>query len=299
MSILFYYTCLFLISLSAYIIYRTRGSVSSSWNRKHVVLITGSASGLGRQLAKDFDALGSRLILWDCDETKLKTLASKLHHDHVWQVVDVSKEAQILEAIDSLKASNPEILQQLSHFVMCAGIVNGKEVMQLKTENVNQSIDTNFMQSYYITKYFQSYISMNQGVMTYISSVVGLIPLSKLSDYCASKFALTGFVESLRLEMRQKKDGAKTCLVLPFIINTKMFKGVRIQFPANLFLSVLNKKNVSERIIQGLVKGEEWIVLPWILRFVPLMLILPTKLRNILYDFISEHRYMDHFEGQK
>lgn len=68
------------------------------------------------------------------------------------------------------------------------------------------------------------------GHIVSIASVAGLIGASGLTDYCASKFALIGFCESLTMELHAAglKDIHVTC-ICPYQIDTGMFKGVRIR----------------------------------------------------------------------
>ena len=66
----------------------------------------------------------------------------------------------------------------------------------------------------------------NHGHIVTIASLAGLIGVSGLTDYCASKFANVGFTESIALElMKEKRDGIHTTTVCPYIIYTGMFKG--------------------------------------------------------------------------
>jgi len=68
-------------------------------------------------------------------------------------------------------------------------------------------------------------IERNKGHIVNVSSVASLTAGIKMSDYCASKAALTGFHNALRLELKLKKHKIHTTLICPYAINTGMFKG--------------------------------------------------------------------------
>ena len=71
-------------------------------------------------------------------------------------------------------------------------------------------------------------IENNHGHIVSVASIAGLFGTPGLCDYCASKFAVVGFDESLRNELLHTgKTGVKTTLVCPYYINTGMFKGTK------------------------------------------------------------------------
>lgn len=70
----------------------------------------------------------------------------------------------------------------------------------------------------------------NHGHIVTIASSAGLLGVTGLSDYCASKFAAVGFDESLRNElMAQNKEGIHTTVVCPYLISTGMFDGCSVR----------------------------------------------------------------------
>ena len=71
-------------------------------------------------------------------------------------------------------------------------------------------------------------LTQNKGHIVTVASTIGHIGVSGVVDYCTSKFAAVGFDESLRNEIvAMGKNGVKTTVVCPFLINTGMFAGVR------------------------------------------------------------------------
>uniref|UniRef100_A0A8C9G1Q4 Uncharacterized protein n=1 Tax=Pavo cristatus TaxID=9049 RepID=A0A8C9G1Q4_PAVCR len=73
-------------------------------------------------------------------------------------------------------------------------------------------------------------LEMNHGHIVTVASSLGLFSTAGVEDYCASKFGAVGFHESLSHELKAaEKDGIKTTLVCPYLVDTGMFRGCRIR----------------------------------------------------------------------
>ena len=273
---------------------RKNGEVNP-WKGK-TVLITGAARGLGRTLAKKFEKLGCRLILWDIDTEGLESLKSRLNPTvmHVYQTVDVADLSQIEAQFSRSPLGTVDIV------IANAGIINGKNVDDLSIKEYERTMYVNLFQIFYVfktvSKKFNNTPSSIPPTFVMISSVCGMMPLTNLADYCASKFAVVGLAEGLRLDLRKMRSSLHTLLVMPFLINTKMFNGVKIKTPASWLLKPLDKCATADSIIDAIQRKKQWLVLPWILHFAPIMLILPVCIRNWLYDLIGEDTYMDTYK---
>lgn len=248
-------------------------------------------------MAKKLEKLGCRLILWDCDAEGLESLKNRLNPTvlHVYQVVDVGD----AEQIETQFSKSP--VQDVDIVIANAGVVIGKSCEGMSIEDFERTTYVNLFQHFYLFKSVVSKLKNSAHAIpptfVMVSSVCGLMALTNLADYCASKFGVVGFAEGLRLDLRRAKSPVNTLLVMPFIINTKMFNGVSIKPPASWLLKRLNKKETAEKIVEGIRAKKQWLVMPWILHFAPIMLILPIFIRNLLYDLIGEATYMDSYKA--
>ncbi|XP_010003749.1 PREDICTED: epidermal retinol dehydrogenase 2-like, partial [Chaetura pelagica] len=141
-------------------------------------------------------------------------------------------------------------------------------------------------------------IASNHGHLVSLASLAGLVGVSRLSDYCASKFAAVGFAESIHLEMNNLgKTGVKTTIVCPFVINTGMFDGCKSKWPS--LLPLLDPEYVAEKIVTAIRQDQEILVLP---RFGYLVMflksILPVKIGILLADYLGILNLMDNFKGR-
>jgi len=193
-------------------------------------LAAGAASGLGRSLAKLLAQDSTcRLILWDIDEVKLKKLIEKLpkpaQGTHSGHFVDVSDENQIKQAASRLSSSD-----SVKYVIGNAGVCNGKPYDKLDSEDIAATMNTNFTQHTFLLRHFAPLLSQTKrSRFVFISSCAGLFALTRLSDYVASKFALVGWSEVLRLELRKKPQPFGLTLICPFLLNTKMFSGIAVR----------------------------------------------------------------------
>lgn len=103
----------------------------------------------------------------------------------------------------------------------------------------------------------------NNGHIVNVSSVCGLQGGYKLTDYCASKFAVVGFTESLRLELKtlNPKNRIQVTLVCPFHVKTKLFDGVEFQKFRWIKLS-FTPEEVAASVVKGVLTNKTIVLIP-------------------------------------
>ena len=129
-----------------------------------------------------------------------------------------------------------------------------------------------------------------------IASASALIGVARLSDYAASKWAAMGFDESLRAELRKTAPAIRTTVVCPYYIDTGMFRGVKSRFP--LLLPILREDDVAARIVRAIQREQRQLMLPPLVRLVPLLRILPVGAFDWVASFLGINASMDAFEGR-
>lgn len=103
----------------------------------------------------------------------------------------------------------------------------------------------------------------NHGHIVNVSSVCGLQGGYKLTDYCASKFAVVGFTESLRMELKtvNPKNNIQVTLVCPFHVKTKLFDGVEFGKFKWIRFS-FTPEEVSKSIVEGVLTNKNIVLIP-------------------------------------
>ena len=107
------------------------------------------------------------------------------------------------------------------------------------------------------------------------------------AEYCASKFAVVGFNESLRREMKELGfDDIKTVILCPFMVDTGMFQ-IDLKFPFNRM--ILSPDFVARAIVEGLESGRNELWLPWLVYGFSLVRFLPTNLADWIMKIVGEN----------
>jgi len=259
--------------------------------RGQTVLITGGASGIGRLMALRFATLGARIVLWDRQEALLqevKAEVEKLDTTCTTGVIDVTNREAVYEA--ARKVGAVDIL------VLNAGIVSGKKFLEIPDEEIERTYQVNCLSHFWALKAFlPGMIQRNSGRVVSIASVAGLFGNPGQVDYSSSKFAAVGIADSLYTELKRQKSKVGVTLVCPYYINTGMFDGVKSN---NLLLPILDSRAVADRIVEGVRRGEERIILPGRLLGIYLLKMLPWPVLFYLASALGLMGTMDDFKGR-
>ena len=164
-----------------------------------MIVITGASSGIGLACAKKFIASGSYVVMAARDEQKLIEL-SKIQESQKSKFItvkcDVSNEQECINLIEQTIKQFGKIDVLINN----AGISMRALFNTLDLEVINKVMQINFWGLVYCTKYALPYLLASKGSVVGISSVAGKKGLPGRSGYSASKFAMEGFLESLRTE---------------------------------------------------------------------------------------------------
>jgi len=257
------------------------------------VLITGAASGIGRLMAQEARVRGARLTLLDRDEAGLRSVMSELGGDTAVFTVDLSDRAQI-------QATAAKVLRTrgaVDVLVNNAGIVTGKPILECSDEAIERTFQVNTLALFWTTRAFlPAMIDQGRGHLVTVASAAGLSGTSRLTDYCASKFAAVGFDESLRLELKRLGHPIRTTVVCPYYIDTGMFRGVKTRF--SWLLPILDPAYVTFRILDAIEKDRARLIMPRFVVSVLMIKFLPAKLFDAIMGFFGVNRSMDEFKGR-
>jgi NAD(P)-dependent dehydrogenase (short-subunit alcohol dehydrogenase family) len=190
-------------------------------NPSKVILITGCSSGFGLYTAVRLSRSGHQVIATMRDLHKKNDLVS-LVQGHNLNIkilpVDVTKNFTILSAVDEIK----KIYGRIDVLVNNAGYGIAGFFEDLSDQDIRDQIETNFFGVQNMTRAVLPLMrEKRQGLIINISSISGLYALPCFGAYCASKWALEAFSESLLFELAP--FNIHVCLVEPGIYKTKIF----------------------------------------------------------------------------
>lgn len=270
------------------------------------VLITGGASGIGRIMGRICLEKGaSNLIVWDINQANIDKTEAELSdvkpaeagvskgqiHSYI---VNVSDPQAIKSAYEKVKSEVGEV----DILVNCAGIVRGNNTFDKQTvQDIDLTMDINANAPMYVAlAVLPDMLRRDRGHICNIASAAGMLGVPKLSVYCASKWAVIGWTESMRVELKQARSHVRVTSVAPYFINTGMFDGVNSKvFP------ILDPEKTAAKIIRAVEAGKSFRGIPFAYHFIRIW---QGLLPNFLFDFIfgkvfGVYSVMDHFTGRR
>ncbi|KAH6673112.1 hypothetical protein B0J14DRAFT_513140 [Halenospora varia] len=275
----------FLNVLNKQIAYTTPRKVDFS---DEVIVITGGASGLGLLIAEVYGMRGATVAVLDVKE--LESGDARGVEVYKCDVGDKEQVAKVALEIER-DLGTPTIL------INNAAIVNGKPLLELSTDEIDNNFRVNLLSHFYTLKSFlPSMVREGHGTIVTVSSVIGQIGAAHLSDYAASKAAITAMHKSLAAELKSTPD-IKTVLVSPGQLTTPLFNGV--QTPNRFFAPALEPVDVAKEIIAAIDSGSSAEVsLPLYARWIDWMNVMPVGVQAILRKVAGVDTAMQSFVGR-
>jgi len=166
---------------------------------KQVVVITGAGSGLGASLARKYSEMGAYVCLLGRNEAKLKNIANLLHNEFSIFQLDVSKKGEVEKVFQTIYKDVGPIDLLINNAGM--GVFTSAELIDEKS--VHDMIDINLKGTIFCSQVVLPNMKQrNKGIIANIVSTAGLEGKADESVYCASKFGVKGFTESLLAELK-------------------------------------------------------------------------------------------------
>jgi NADP-dependent 3-hydroxy acid dehydrogenase YdfG len=184
------------------------------------VIVTGASSGIGHDVAIAFGEQGAQVALLARRRVQLEELATKINQAGGKALAldcDVTDRARVFWAIDQVK----EAFGRVDILINSAGLLIADTVEQMRPEDLEKMMRVNVFGA---LNAMQAVLPIMQqaksGNIVNISSLAGRRGMSPLGGYAATKFALVGMTEALRVELFN--TGIKVSLVMPGVIDTPM-----------------------------------------------------------------------------
>lgn len=166
---------------------------------QEVVVITGAGSGLGASLAKKYSEMGAYVCLLGRNEAKLKATATLLHNEYSIYQLDVSVKGEVDKVFQTIY----EEVGSIDILINNAGTGSFALAEQIDEKSVHDMIDVNLKGTIFCSQVVLPNMKQsNKGIIANIVSTAGLEGKVTESVYCASKFGVKGFTESLLAELK-------------------------------------------------------------------------------------------------
>lgn len=202
-----------------------RNDLARSSLRGRTVVVTGASSGIGRATATYLGQHGVRIVLASRDEGGMGLARDA--------IVEAGGEALVVPT----DVSHPEQMRQLAEqairwsdgnvfgWVNNAGVGTYGYIDQFSAEELRRLFEVNLLGQVYGSRMILPHlIERGVGVIVNVGSILGEVPFPAMAPYVASKFAVRGFTESIRLELKTRAPGIRVCLVEPASISTLFYQ---------------------------------------------------------------------------
>lgn len=262
------------------LLYRNQGSLLFGPGRfdwgEQIVVITGGSSGIGELIANTLAVRNVTVVVLD-----VKPIETENYNITYYQC-DVSK----WEEVEAVAKRIEEELGNPTVLINNAGVVQGKSLVDLTPEDIQQTFSVNTLAHFWTLKAFlPEMIKRNKGHIVNMASVAGMVGMARMTDYNASKAALISLHESLRYELdhQHKAPGVRTTLVVAGHVLTRMFSTVRLSqnWLYRFFVPSLPPVALAKAVIAALdEQHSQTIYLPFYANFVPFLPLLPSFLRD-------------------
>lgn len=229
-----------------------------------VVIVTGASSGIGLACAREFSACGYNVVIAARNINKLKELEDDLKISGQG-ILSVQTDVTIEEECKRLIDITIKEFGRIDILINNAGISMRALFLDVDLVVLRRLMDVNFWGAVYCTKYALPYLLLNKGSVVGVSSIAGYKGLPARTGYSASKFALQGFLDTLRVE--NLKTDLHVMIVAPGFTSSNIRKTAlnengheQGESPLEEG-SLMSAEEVAKKIIKGIRQRKRSIVL--------------------------------------
>lgn len=255
-----------------------------------VVIITGASSGIGLATAKEFASKGDCVVLAARNAEKLKSTVeslgqqygqeAELENKKVPRFIAVATDVVKEEDCKNLITKTVKVYGRIDVLVNNAGISMRAMFKDLDLSVIKNLMDVNFWGTVYCTKYALDYLLKSKGSVVGVISIAGFKGLPARTGYSSSKFAIYGFLDTLRVE--HLHDGLHVMIFAPgFTASNIRFTALTADGSAQGETprdegKMMSAEEVAARLVKGVYKRKAQIILTpigkltvWLNKFFP------------------------------
>lgn len=245
-------------------------------------VVTGGAMGIGLATARRLLGEGCDVTIWDIDATALKGAEKELKGMNSGKVYAYACDVTDSRAVEKQVRKAISDMGGIDILVNNAGIERHGRFCDKPVAEWKMVMDVNVLSVFYTTHSVLPHMyERNSGWIVNVSSSAGTIGVADLSAYCASKWAVWGFTESIRQEVAADKKRIHISSVHPHFLKEGLFAGGHLNMIGELVLPRLKSHDKAAKgIVVKAVKKKRNTVK------IPVTLHLATLFRGIVPDFI-------------
>lgn len=227
-----------------------------------LAFITGGSEGIGLAVAKDMTRAGAKVVIISRNQSKLDSAVKEIGSDLVTSLsLDVGKDGEVKSKLDTLmqKTGVPDFL------INCAGFAHPGYITNVNTQAFREMMEVNYFGVVNTCKVVvdQMIKAGKKGQIINTSSLAGFMGLFGYTGYCASKYAVIGFSQALRAEL--KPYGISVSVLCPPNTKTPGLDRENLMKPPEVLkveekAKVVTAEEVSQVLLKSLSKNKFWII---------------------------------------
>ena len=228
------------------------------------LLITGGASGIGRIMGRQALQRGAKeVIIWDINEQNIASTVEEL--SALGRVKGYKVDVSNNECVEQSYARVKEECGDVDILINCAGIVTSNKTFDKQSvQDIERTMRINSIAPMVVAlQALPDMIRRNRGHICNIASAAGMLSNPKMSVYAASKWAVIGWSDSVRIELKQMRSKVHFTTIAPYYISTGMFDGVKSRF-----FPILKPEKVARKILRAIEKNKDFTGLPFSFHFI-------------------------------
>jgi NAD(P)-dependent dehydrogenase (short-subunit alcohol dehydrogenase family) len=237
--------------------------VSATFDGK-TAIVTGAASGIGREIARQLAAAGAHVLVTDLDRAAVDAAVAQIAPGAEGMTVDVSDRAQIQTAVDHVVSSHGRLDLMFNN----AGVAIFGEVEEVTLDDWDKIIDVNLRGvAYGATIAYRQMVAQGHGHIVNTASVAGLVPVPLQAHYCATKHGVVGMSKTLALEARE--HGVAVTVFCPAFVESGMIENNTMRGTLEgadgrklVPIKPLATDKAVSRLLAGVAKRREFVVTP-------------------------------------
>ncbi|WP_412063346.1 SDR family oxidoreductase [Rubrivirga sp. IMCC45206] len=196
-----------------------------------IVVITGASSGAGLATAQAFAKEGASVVMAARNADELERWAGAIRADG-GEALAVPTDVTDREQVEALAAAAVEAYGRIDTWVNNAGVTAYAAVAEQPHQDIAQIMATNFMGQVHGAQVALPHLEATGGALICTSSVLGDLSVPYQAAYCASKHAVVGFMNALRIELAKADSTVRLTVVKPSSMNTPLFEKAKTQLGA-------------------------------------------------------------------
>ena len=256
-----------------------------------VVMVTGAGHGIGREIALKYASLGSIVVCVDINEKGAEETVKDIKALGATKAAsykcDVSNRDEVIAVVNKVAQE----VGPVTVLVNNAGIMPTKPFLETTPEELRKIFDINMMAHFWLLQaILPSMIEKKHGHIVAVSSMCGQLGCTNLAPYCASKFAVRGFMETMFIEMYdlypELRDKVRFTTIYPYMVNTGLVKSHSVRFPS--LMPICDPKEVAEEIVGAMRRNELEMSTPkWLFHFNKVLRLYPTSVALLVRDCLQ------------